>query len=162
MDEDLDLDLIQPPSLIAGLDVDDAELVVEELALVVGVEDLHRADRCREFGAEQGVEEVDQEGAVVLRPQQGLEDAVDLGVDRVAHGKSLAQPAGLPRHTRPSSQGDGEDRWRGCGSQHLKRFDELIERQRIREMCLLVVESQTLPTQTDLLTRYQAVSARWP
>ncbi len=31
----------------------------------------------------------------------------------------------------------------------------MIERQRIWEMSLLLVESQTLPTQTDLLTRYQ-------
>ena len=45
--------------------------------------------------------------------------------------------------------------WEELVSQHLRLFDELIERQRIREMCLLVVESQTLPTQTDLLTRYQ-------
>ena len=45
--------------------------------------------------------------------------------------------------------------WEELVAQHLKLFDELIERQRIREMCLLVVESQTLPTQTDLLTRYQ-------
>ena len=51
---------------------------------------------------------MDQEGAVVLRPEQGLEDAVDLGVDGVVHGKSLAQPAGASWHTRPPSQGDGE------------------------------------------------------
>ena len=31
-----------------------------------------------------------QEVAVVLRPQQGLEDTVNLGVDRVAHEGSLA------------------------------------------------------------------------
>ena len=65
---------------------------------------------------------MDQEGAVVLRPEQGLEDAVDLGVDGVAHGKSLAQaagPLGTPAHrakgmvriggeaTGPSTDGDG-------------------------------------------------------
>ena len=100
MDEDLDLDLIQPPPLIAGLDVDDAELVVEELALVVGVEDLHRADRCREFGAEQGVEEVDQEGAVVLRPEQGLEETVDLGVNGVVHGSKSSTGGWALRHGR--------------------------------------------------------------
>ena len=45
--------------------------------------------------------------------------------------------------------------WEELVAQLLKLFDELIERQRIREMCLLVVESQSPPTQTDLLTRYQ-------
>ena len=65
---------------------------------------------------------MDQEGAVVLRPEQGLEDAVDLGVDGVLHGKSLARPAGASRHTHlrgkgmeriggktmgPSTDGDG-------------------------------------------------------
>ena len=35
--------------------------------------------------AEYGVEEVDQQPAVGLGPQQGLEDAVDLGVDGVFH-----------------------------------------------------------------------------
>ena len=45
--------------------------------------------------------------------------------------------------------------WEEFVAQHLKLFDQLIERQRIWEMSLLLVESQTLPTQTDLLTRYQ-------
>ena len=45
--------------------------------------------------------------------------------------------------------------WEELVAQHLRLFDELIERQRIQEMSLLVVESQTLPTQTDLLTRYR-------
>ena len=38
--------------------------------------------------------------------------------------------------------------------QHLWLFDALIEKQRIREVSLLVMESQALPTQTELLTRY--------
>ena len=45
--------------------------------------------------------------------------------------------------------------WEEFVAQHLKLFDQLIERQRIWEMSLLLVESQTLPTQTDLLTRYE-------
>ena len=51
MGQDLDLDLVEPPLGVPGLDVDDAELVVEEFALVVGIEDLDRADRRRQFGA---------------------------------------------------------------------------------------------------------------
>jgi len=45
--------------------------------------------------------------------------------------------------------------WGELVAQHLKLFDQLIEQRRIRELSLLVMESQTLPTQTDLLTRYQ-------
>ena len=45
IDEKLDLDLIQAALAIAGLDIDDAELVVEKFALVVGVEDVDLADR---------------------------------------------------------------------------------------------------------------------
>ena len=79
IDEELDLDLMQAALAIAGLDIDDAELVVEELALVVRVEDLDLADRRGEFRAEHSVKEVDQQGAVGLSTEQGLEDAVDLG-----------------------------------------------------------------------------------
>jgi hypothetical protein len=45
--------------------------------------------------------------------------------------------------------------WEELVAQHLKLFDALIEKQRIREVSLLVMESQALPTQTELLTRYQ-------
>lgn len=45
--------------------------------------------------------------------------------------------------------------WEELVAQHLRLFDELIEKQRIREVSLLVMESQALPTQTELLTRYQ-------
>ena len=45
--------------------------------------------------------------------------------------------------------------WAELVAQHLKLFDALIEKQRIREVSLLVMESQALPTQTELLTRYQ-------
>ena len=94
MGQDLDLDLVEPPLGVPGLDVDDAELVVEEFALVIGIEDLDRADRRRQLGAQQGVEEVYQEGAVVFGPQQGFEDAVDLGVDGVAHDEKSSTGGG--------------------------------------------------------------------
>jgi hypothetical protein len=79
--EELDFDLVQAAELVARLDVDDAEFVVEEFLVVVGVEDFDFGDGGGERRAEDGVEEVDQQGAVGLRAEQGLEDAVDLGVD---------------------------------------------------------------------------------
>ena len=45
--------------------------------------------------------------------------------------------------------------WPELVDQHVRLFDQLLEQQHIRELSLLVVESQTLPTQTDLLGRYQ-------
>ena len=45
--------------------------------------------------------------------------------------------------------------WAELVAQHLRLFDALIEKQQIREVSLLVMESQALPTQTELLTRYQ-------
>ncbi len=45
--------------------------------------------------------------------------------------------------------------WSALVDQHVRLFDQLLEQQRIRELSLLVIESQTLPTQTDLLGRYQ-------
>jgi hypothetical protein len=93
MGPQLDLDLVEPPLVIARLDIDDAELVGETLPLVIRVEDLHRGHRRGQLGAQHGVEKVDQPPAVVLRAQQGLEHPVDLGVDGVAHTDSLAQPS---------------------------------------------------------------------
>ena len=43
--QQLNLDLVEPPPVVVRLDVDDAELVVEEFALVVGIEDVGVADR---------------------------------------------------------------------------------------------------------------------
>jgi hypothetical protein len=44
----LDLHLKDPEGRVAGLDVDDGELVVEGLALVVGVEKIDLGNRCGE------------------------------------------------------------------------------------------------------------------
>ena len=82
---------------IAGLDVDDAELVVEELLVVVGVQDLDRYDGPGQVGAEDSVEKMDQQVAVGLGPEQGLEDAVDLGIDTVAHAVSLVAARGTDK-----------------------------------------------------------------
>ncbi len=43
--QQLDLDLVQAALAITGLHIDDAQLVVEKFALVIGVEDLDAADR---------------------------------------------------------------------------------------------------------------------
>ena len=45
--------------------------------------------------------------------------------------------------------------WPALVDQHVRLFDQLLEQLHIRELSLLVMESQTLPTQTDLLGRYQ-------
>ncbi|MCC7279636.1 MAG: hypothetical protein IT487_15155 [Chromatiaceae bacterium] len=45
--------------------------------------------------------------------------------------------------------------WPALVDQHMRLFDQLLEQLHIRELSLLVMESQTLPTQTDLLGRYQ-------
>jgi hypothetical protein len=55
--------------VVAGLDIDDAELVFDELAFVVGVEDGDLGDRAGQIGGEDGVEEVDEQGTVALRTQ---------------------------------------------------------------------------------------------
>jgi hypothetical protein len=47
-------------------------------------------DRGGEVAGQDGVEKMDQQSAVALGPEQGLEDAVDLGVDGVFHEQSLA------------------------------------------------------------------------
>ncbi len=88
-DQELDLHLKHPAGRVAGFDVDDGELVVEGLALVVGVEDIDLGDGCFEILREQGVEEVDEQIAPVVGPEQGFEDAVDLGVDGAVHAKSV-------------------------------------------------------------------------
>ncbi len=62
---------------VVRLRLDDGRLVVEGLALVVGFEDVDRGDR----SGEQCIENVDQQVAMVVGPEQGLEDAVDLRVD---------------------------------------------------------------------------------
>ena len=89
--QQLDLDLKAPGAVVMGLDVDDAELVGQKLAFVVGVEDLHLGHRVLQIGTQDSVEEMDQQVTVLLRPQEGLEDTVDLGVDGVAHGGSLGR-----------------------------------------------------------------------
>ncbi len=45
--------------------------------------------------------------------------------------------------------------WPALVDQHVRLCDQLLEQLHIRELSLLVMESQTLPTQTDLLGRYQ-------
>jgi hypothetical protein len=90
-DQELDLDLKDTSALVACLDVDDAQLVVQELLFIVGVEDADLDHRGRQLVAEHGVEEMHQQVLVLLVAEQGLEDAVDLWVDGVAHAGSIAR-----------------------------------------------------------------------
>ncbi len=76
--------------------------LAEDARCLRKTEDVDLGDRARQVGAEDGVEKVHQQAAVFLRAQQGLEDAVDLGIDGVAQGRSLGR-------TR-----DGDNRRRGA------------------------------------------------
>jgi hypothetical protein len=96
--EQLQLDLIQTAEGIAGLDVDDAELVADEFLVVVRVLDLDRRDRPGQVRAKHRVQKMDQQAAVALGPEQGLEDTVDLGIDSMAHAMSLVSILLLADH----------------------------------------------------------------
>jgi hypothetical protein len=96
-DQELDLDLKEPAGRIASLHVDDGELVVERLALVVGIEDLDVRDRRAQIRGEHRVEEMDEQVALVVGPEEGLEDAVNLGIDGTVHARSLKQPGDVDK-----------------------------------------------------------------
>jgi len=89
--EQLDLDLEHLAGRVAGLDIDDGQLVIEEFLLVVRVLDLYGDDRPGQVRAQDGVEEMDQQVAIGLGPQQGLEDAVNLGIDGMTHVGSVGR-----------------------------------------------------------------------
>jgi hypothetical protein len=97
---------------VAGLHVDDGQLVVEGLALVVGVEDVDRGDRSGEILPEEGIENVDQQVAMVVGPEQGLEDAVDLGIDGAVHTKSVFPGRGVDKELAEPGAGSMRDRAR--------------------------------------------------
>ena len=75
---------------VAGFDVDDAEFVAQEFFVVVGVEYFDPDQQCCELLRQEGVEEMDQQVAVLVAVQQCLEDAVNFGVDGVLHGETIA------------------------------------------------------------------------
>ena len=101
-DDELDLDLKDPPRRVARLHVHHGQLVLEGLALVVGVEDVDVRDRRGEILPEQRIEKVDQQVAMVVGPEQGLEDAVDLRIDRAVHtGSVLIGRASTRRASNP-------------------------------------------------------------
>ena len=99
--EQLDLDLEHPPGRVAGLDIDDSELVIKECLLVVWVLDLHRDDRPGQVRAQDGVEEMDQQVTIGLGPQEGLEDAVNLGIDGMAQVGSVGRRRRCDKGRRP-------------------------------------------------------------
>ncbi len=90
MAEELDFDLVEIAVLVTRFDIDDAEFVVKEFFVVVGVEDLDFGDGGRQGAVEVGVEKVNQQSAVVLGAEQGFKHAVDFGVDGVVvHGEGV-------------------------------------------------------------------------
>ena len=115
MGHQLDLGLIEPGVRITGFDIDDAEFIGEEFAFVVRVEDVDLGDRAGQVAAEGGVEKMDKQVAVVLGAQQGFEDTVGLGVDRVVHGESLG---GCGGRGNGALRGARSGRWpvRGWGA----------------------------------------------
>jgi hypothetical protein len=70
-----------------------------------GLQDLHRGNRPRQVRTEDSVEEIDQQVTIGLGPQQGLEDAVDLGIDGMAHVGSVGR-----RRRCDKGRGHGEPR----------------------------------------------------
>jgi hypothetical protein len=104
-DDELDLDLKDPPRRVARLHVHDGQLVVEGLALAVGVEDIDVRDRGGEILHEQRIEKVDQQVAMVVGPEQGLEDAVDLRIDGAVHTGSLLIGRGIDKAVAASWAG---------------------------------------------------------
>jgi len=83
-DGELDFGMIEAGVLITGFDIDDAEFIGDEFAFVVRIEDVDLGDRAGQVRAEDGVEKMDEQVTVVLGAQQGFEDTVGLGIDRVA------------------------------------------------------------------------------
>ena len=62
--------------IITGFDIDDAEFIGDKFAFVVRIEDVDLGDRAGQVRAEDGVEKMDEQVAVVLSAQQGFEDTV--------------------------------------------------------------------------------------
>jgi hypothetical protein len=90
----LDFGLIEAGVIITGFDIDDAEFIGDKFTFVVRIEDVDLGDRAGQVRAEDGVEKMDEQVTVVLGAQQGFEDTVGLGVDRVAHAGSLGRGGG--------------------------------------------------------------------
>lgn len=74
-------------------------------------------------------------------------------------------PQGVQKYLLQNYGGDADEvdaaikakfgSWEKLFVRHVAHCDSLIEKQRIREVSRLVMQSQALPSQTDLLARYQ-------
>lgn len=74
-------------------------------------------------------------------------------------------PQGVQKYLLQNYGGDADEvdaaikakfgSWEKLFVRHVAHYDSLIEKQRIREVSRLVMQSQALPSQTDLLARYQ-------
>lgn len=74
-------------------------------------------------------------------------------------------PQGIQKYLLRNYGGDADEidaaikaefrSWENLFVRHVAHCDSLIEKQRIREVSRLVMQSQALPSQTDLLARYQ-------
>jgi hypothetical protein len=100
----LDLDLKEPAGGITGLHVDHGELVVKGLALVVGIEDLDVRNREAQIRGEHRIEEMDKQVAMVVGPEEGLEDTVNLGIDGAVHAESVEYPGRVDKTCRSPQQ----------------------------------------------------------
>lgn len=74
-------------------------------------------------------------------------------------------PQGVQKYLLQNYGGDADEidaaikaefgSWKKLFVRYVAHYDSLIEKQRIREVSRLVMQSQALPSQTDLLARYQ-------
>lgn len=74
-------------------------------------------------------------------------------------------PQGVQKYLLQNYGGDADEvdaaikakfgSWEKLFVRHVAHYDSLIEKQRIREVSRLVMQSHALPSQTDLLARYQ-------
>ena len=88
--QQLDFNLIQPLRLVLRFHIHNTQLVAAKFPLVIGIENGDLGNRRRQLPTQHGVEKMDQQPPVVLRPQQGFEHAVHFGINSVFH--SICRP----------------------------------------------------------------------
>ena len=81
----LHFDVIQAPVPVAGLDVQNRKLVVQQVFFVKWVQDLHIDDLLRKVGAEDGVEQRNQQGLVRFAAKKLLERVIYFRIDAKDH-----------------------------------------------------------------------------
>src|SRR5262249_19108316 len=81
-------DVELPPTLIAGLDVQDRQLVVEAILVIERVEQLQVHNALGSGRLEHRVEQVDRQEPIRFAAEEPLEDVIDLGINPRHHDRS--------------------------------------------------------------------------